>query len=131
MPGSLLVQLQNVHLDAATLSQSEAARFSVQDPPSTATLQAVGVTARYGPALAAFAIGLLVSAGYLYVTYRADHTIQSSEDLVGLGVPVVGYIPELNSKREHPWYRRIGRRRPNFAREIAASLITPPEGRPS
>lgn len=69
-----------------------------------------------------FVLGLALAVSYLYIAYRADHTIRAAEDLVGAGVPLLGYVPEISSKHGKPWYRQLWRGERGYARRLAASL---------
>lgn len=130
----LLNSIQQAYLTAASSAQGQQARFAVQDAPVLAAAP-VGQTLkdRLGFPVAGLVMGLLISAAAVYLTFRTDHAIRSSEDLAGLGVPLLGYVPDLNASREYPRYRRIFRairRRPgdrNFARRLAAGIATTSE----
>jgi hypothetical protein len=89
----------------------DAARLPEQPIP-------LGITDRFGYAALALGLAVAVSAAYLYVTYRTDHTLRSSEDFQGLPVPLLGYLPSV----QPPWYQRLRPRRSNFARRLAAAM---------
>ena len=82
---------------------------------------------RYGYPMAGMLFGALISAAYLYLMFRTDHTIRSSQDLQGIGVPVLGFVPWLEPQQQGPQQsnrfgfvkRRVER---DFARNVAASL---------
>ena len=65
---------------------------------------------------------LVLAVSYLYIAYRADHTIRAAEDLAGAGVPLLGYVPEISSRHGKPWYRQLWRGERGYARRLAASL---------
>ena len=79
--------------------------------------------------LAGLLFGLLIASGYLYFSYRTDYTIRSSTDLDGLGVPLLGYVPVLQSMplwiRITPARWIVGWRRREFARRAATSISGP------
>lgn len=126
----LFLSLQDAQLKAASAPQSVKAVFSVIDTarlPDDPVPPAAAV--RFGYPAAGFMVGLLLSAVYLYIVYRTDHTIRSSQDLQGLGAPVLGFVPQLK-RQERGGARRLlrvlwfpGRRRQrDYARRVAASL---------
>ena len=129
----LLSSLQDAQRQAASAPQSLEASFSVQDSANLPTApEKVSLTKRVGYPAAGLVLGILISAGYLYVTYRTDHAIRSSEDLQDLSVPLLGYIPDLPARhpsgfaRFAPWrWLPFGRRR-DYARAVAASISTVP-----
>ncbi|MCK9520440.1 MAG: hypothetical protein M0R74_15665 [Dehalococcoidia bacterium] len=89
-------QLQGTELRLAAGSTGQAAAFSVQDPPSRprAPLKQ-SMTKRFGLPLAGAMFGGLIAGAFLLVRYRSDHTIVSIEDLAGVEVPTLGFVPEL------------------------------------
>jgi hypothetical protein len=118
--------VQSWYLSAASASQGQAARFDVQDQPSAETDPLpVAFTRRIGYPIASLGLGGMLALGYLYTTFRTDHSIRSSEDLEGLGVPILGYVPQVTSRQHAPWFRRLWRAERDFARRLAASLATP------
>jgi len=121
----LILQAQEAHLQAASAQEAQAARFSVQDVPALPTSpETLSRTIEFGLPLAALLVGLLISGTYLYVTFHTDHSVRTREDIAALGVPMLGYIPVVNSKQNQPWYRKLGRRERNFSRRLAASMST-------
>ncbi len=128
----LVNSLQDAQRKAAAAPQSLAATFSVQDPASVALLVPTSKTKQFGYPLGALLFGLGVSAAYLYGLYRTDHAIRSSDDLLGLPVPLLGYIPDLSPShgrfptRFNPvsWFMNYRRR--DFARAVAASIARAP-----
>ena len=118
----LELSLQDWHLNAASAAQGHQSRFNVQDLPLHGLPIPVSRTKRFILPLAALVFGGVVSGGFLYVTVRADHTIRSSEDLEGLGVPLIGYVPEVTAGQNQPWYKLLRRRERHFARRLATSL---------
>lgn len=121
----LELQSQEAHLLAASAQQAQAARFSVQDTPSLAAEpEALSRTIEFGLPLAALLVGMLISGTYLYVTFHTDHSVRTREDITALGVPMLGYVPAVNSKQNQRWYRKFGRKERNFSRRLAASMST-------
>lgn len=119
--------LRDIEGRLASAPQVFAAAFLVQDE-AQAPESPLPVTAtdRFGPPFAALLLGVAISAAYLYALYRMDHTVRSAEDVVELGVPFLGSVPEL-----HPatglsatfplnWVARFRRR--DFARHAASSI---------
>ena len=92
----LLSSLQNAQRAAASAPQGLQAAFSVQDSPNQplAPLH-VSIAKRLGYPLVAFVVGVLLSAGIVYVRFRTDHSIRSQEDLRGLSVPLLAVVPDL------------------------------------
>jgi mannose/fructose-specific phosphotransferase system component IIA len=119
--------LQSVQLREASAPQSQQASFQVQDaarkPESPLP---ISITKRLGVPFAGFLFGLLIGGSYLYFAYRTDHTIRSSTDLDGIGVPLLGYVPVLQSMplwiRLTPARWIVGWRRRDFARRAATSI---------
>src|SRR5699024_11647655 len=64
----------------------------------------IAATRRFGFPIAGLILGVFISATYLYTLYRTDHTVLSSEDLVGLNLPLLGRVPELHSTS---WLNRV------------------------
>ena len=116
--------LERWHLTAASADQGQAARFSLQDPPSLPTAPVpVGTVTRYGYPIAALGLGVFIAVAFIYIAYRADHAVRSTEDLEAINVRVLGRVPDLDSKRHQPWYRAVGRRSTrDFTRRLAAAL---------
>jgi len=129
----LVTALQDAQLRAASAPQSLQASFSVQDPANLPkTPEPVSVTKKYGYPVAAFIFGVLIAGAYVYTTYRTDHAIRSSEDLVGLTVPLLGVIPDLpplhtrGFGRFAPWVWIPTAGRREYARAVAASISNVP-----
>ncbi|MGH2634329.1 MAG: hypothetical protein ACRDG3_13040 [Tepidiformaceae bacterium] len=129
----LTTALQDAQLRAASAPQSLEASFSVQDPANLPhTPEPVSMTKRFGYPIAALLFGILIAAAYVYVTYRTDHAIRSSEDLLGLAVPLLGVIPDLpplhtrGFGRFAPWVWIPTAGRREYARAVAASISTVP-----
>lgn len=116
--------LQSSLRDAATNELGQEARFTLQDVPQLpgAPLPQ-SLTKRFGYPMAGVLLGALLSASYLYISYRTDHTVRSTEDLRGTGVPVLGYVPNVSPYDNWPLYRRLQGRQRDFARRVAASII--------
>lgn len=119
------LQSQEAHLQAASAQEAQAARFNVQDNPSLPVApETLSSTIEFGLPLAALLVGLLISGTYLYVTFHTDHSVRTREDITALGVPMLGYIPAVNSKQNQRWFRKVGRKERNFSRRLAASMST-------
>ena len=113
-------QSQKASFEAASSSQNLAARFNIVDAPSLPALRLGPTTAERGAyALAAGLLGGFVALAYLYLVFRTDHTIRSSEDLQGLPVPLLGYLPNVST----PWYRRRRGQPEVSARRLAAAIV--------
>ena len=120
----LQLSVQDVTLEAATSSLGQEASFLVQDLPRVPQTPLPGSTVEtFGYPLVALAFGAMISASYLYVRFRMDHTVRASEDLLGVAAPLLGIVPDVSSKDHQPWYRRLRRRERNFARRVASSII--------
>ena len=129
----LVTSLQDAQLKAASAPQSLQASFSVQDPANLPkTPEPVSLTKRFGYPIAAVIFGILIAVAYVYITYRTDHAIRSSEDLLGLSVPLLGVIPDLpplHSRglgRLAPWVWIPSKARREYARAVAASISAVP-----
>lgn len=126
----LLSLLQEAQRTAASAPQSLEAIFSVQDPANLPTKpEPVSASKRYGYPAAGLLFGLLIATTYVYVTYRTDHTIRGMDDLAYVGVPVLGFVPEIQAARPGRrtvllaplgWVRH--RRDRDYARRVAASI---------
>jgi uncharacterized protein involved in exopolysaccharide biosynthesis len=121
--------LQTAQLGAASAPNSQAALFNVMDQPKLPDSSVkTALTKRIGYPFAGLVLGLIISAAYVYASYRADHTLRSSQDLVGLQLPGLGFVPELTAPGRGPmgvvpnWTHFRGRR--DFARRVAASIST-------
>lgn len=130
----LLSSLQDAQRAAASAPQGLESSFSVQDSPSMpASAVHVSLTKRIGYPLAALLLGVLISASFVYLRYRLDHSIRSAEDLQDLAVPLLGIVPNLRPSPSRlsraltlGWLAR--RDRPGLARSIAASIAREPMG---
>lgn len=120
--------LQSAQLAAASAPEAFQATFAVQDPASPPREIVTSATKRFGYPLIALLFGIGISATYLYVVYRTDYSIRTSEDLIELPVPLLGYVPQL--PRHNPVgmmrFRALnwipfGRNR-DFARTVAVSM---------
>jgi hypothetical protein len=125
----LLDSLQGAQLGAVGGSQTLEALFHVLDQPKLPDSPVgTAMTKRLEYPLAGLLFGLLISATYVYASYRADHTLRSSQDLAGLDLPVLGLVPQLRAPRRGPmgvipgWAYSPGSR--DFARRVAASIST-------
>ncbi len=124
----LLQALQNAQRSAAAAPQALEATFSVQDPPSAPLVFSDSRMKQIGYPFIALLFGMGISATYLYVVFRTDYSIRTSEDLIDLPVPLLGYVPQLPRRNPVGWMRfgalrwwPIGRSR-DFARTVAASM---------
>jgi capsular polysaccharide biosynthesis protein len=123
----LQTSLQEVQLRQASAPQTQEAAFSVQDSASEpAAALPVGATRRFGLPFAGLLFGLLIGATYIYLSYRADHTIRSASDLEPMSVRLLGSVPDLHAAP--PWLRLtpvgwvMDWRQRDFARKTAASI---------
>lgn len=123
---SLQQSLQDVQLKRVAAPQNQEASFAVLDEPKLPEAPVpTSMTKRFGYPLAGLLFGLFISSSYLYVVYRTDHSVLSSEDLAGLNVSLLGRVPDLNRSRVRwlpnlplvPW----GRHR-DFARHTASAI---------
>lgn len=126
---NLHTALQEVQLKAKSAPQSQEAIFSVQDAPSFPDAPAsASLMSKVGYPFAGMVFGLLIAASYLYLTYRADQTIRAHSDLEGLGVPLLGYVPELRKGpgaglwQYTPFAWLLRQRSRSYARRVAASI---------
>lgn len=128
----------DAELSVKSAETSQAATFQVQDAPRLATEpQASSMTKRFALPIAGMLFGAFISAAYLYMVYRLDQTIRTSEDLVDAGVPLLGYVPEIQKGAGAGlWqYTPLGwlmkQRQRGYARKVAASIASIPvhEGR--
>ena len=130
MVEGLRQSLQDAYLLSATSDLGQEARFSVQDFPSLPAAPILqSKTEEYGLPAAAMLMGALISASYLYITYRMDHTIRSSEDLAGIGVPVLSHVPQVSPYDNWPLHLRLKRRQRDFARRLAVAIALGPLNR--
>jgi hypothetical protein len=82
-----------------------------------------GLRTRLTPLAMAFAAAGVAVGALLYVSYATDHTVRSSEDITELGVPVLAFMPDFDSRETRPWVmRRLVKRDRAFARRVAADL---------
>ena len=131
----LAQSLQDAELQFAAggASAAPSLSFVVQDVPNLpAAPLAIPASKRLGyPAAGAF-LGLLIGLATIYFSYRADHTIRSRDDLVGLGVPVLGYVPRISPRearllRGYTPLRWVAPLRRDYARKVAASISPLPD----
>lgn len=133
---SLTQKLQGSLQDArasAAAGGLQSVFVSVQDAPSyPLSPDAVSLSKRLAMPVAGAVAGLAIAAAYLYLAYRADHTIRSREDLAGLPVRVLGLVPELalaqTAAGRFAFVERLRPRNRNFARRVAVSLPPSPGG---
>jgi uncharacterized protein involved in exopolysaccharide biosynthesis len=129
---SLTDSLQAAQLSEVTVETSTDAVFSVQDQAALAPEPlGIPIVKRVGYPFAGLVFGMLISASFVYLVYRSDHSIRSAQDLEGLAVPLLTYVPEISSapsfaRALNPvgWVARIRRR--NYARNVAASISVQP-----
>ena len=128
----LNTSLQTAQRSNLTANQGVEAAYTVQDQPKVPLAPlSVSTTKRFGYPAAGLVFGLILAACYLYLVFRSDHSIRSSEDLAGLPVALLAYVPELSSSRGFArkinpvrWLTRG--RRADYARALAASISTVP-----
>lgn len=126
--------LQDAQLQAAAGSATARdTTFEVQDQPRVPSA-ALGVPAskRLGYPVAGLFLGVVIAVVYLYLAYRADHSIRSKDDLAGLGLPVLGYVPNLRPREArllggYTPFRWIAPLRKDYGRKVAASISPIPE----
>ncbi len=119
----VLQAMGQLDVDSASAQQQLAAAFAVADEPLVPTEPLrPSLMHRLGYPLAAAVGGMLLAAAYIYLKYQSDHTIRSSEDLVPLGVPLLGYVPHVNVRQHQRLHRRLRWPRKGFARGLAASI---------
>lgn len=125
-------------LSVKSAEGAQGAVFTVQDPPRLATdANPVSIVKKLGLPLAAMGFGAFLAVGYLYVVFRLDQTIRTSEDLEGMGVPLLGYVPEIQKGpgagawQYTPFGWLMKQRQRGYARKVAASIASIPvqEGR--
>jgi hypothetical protein len=128
----VLQSQKDAQLAAASITATGETAFTVQDQPALpAGPLGVSMTKRAAYPAAGLALGLTISAAWLYVSFRADRTIRSAEDIESLDVAVLGAIPDLSTSemaRRFAPLRWATFFRRNYARKVAAS-ITPDRGR--
>lgn len=96
----LNASLQDAQLAAVAEPTSQLATFNVQDAPLTPDMPIpTSIAARAIYPAAGLFLGLFISAAFLYLSYRTDYSVRSREDLAGLPVPLLGYVPELKHRR--------------------------------
>lgn len=129
----LRTKLFESELDAQTAIGAQSAVFKVQDVPQLATEpDAVSVTKKLGLPVAAFLFGTFLSAAFLYVVYRLDQTIRTSDDIESLKVPLLGYVPEIQKGpgagawQYTPFGWFMQQRQKGYARKVAASIASIP-----
>ncbi len=116
--------LELAQLDATTANEGQKGRYSLVDAPVVPALAVKqGLKSRAMSLVLALggAVGLV--AGLLYLSFVTDHTVRSSEDIATAGVPVLAFLPELDSRQHGLWVLRpLLRRDQAFARKLAANL---------
>lgn len=119
--------LQSAELDAVSAEQGAAARYAIQDTPSRPRTAAGGsLTKTLGLPLAAAMLALGLGVAWVYISAQADHTIRSTADLEEIGLPVIGFVPEVRRKnRLMAWLTLRFRRDRHFVRGLAGSIPNP------
>jgi capsular polysaccharide biosynthesis protein len=128
---SLQLALQEVKLNQASAPSSQDASFSVQDAASLPEAPLpTSSTTRFGLPFAGLLFGIMISAAYVYFTYRTDHTIRSAADVGDLDVPLLGSVPDLRTGglmgHVVPIRWALSFRHRDFARRTAASISARP-----
>lgn len=72
--------------------------------------------------LMAFALGLVVPGGLLFLRDTMNHTVRGRKDLDSLDVPLVGEVPDI-SIRKHWWSRRSPVKREVVVKADSRDLI--------
>lgn len=124
----LSAALREAERVAVAAPNSQLAAFNVEDPPRLPREpEPVPLTKRALYPAAGLMLGLFLSTAYLYFSYRTDHSIRSREDLAGLPVPLLGYVPELKPARRRPLGRFLRKERPVATRhhpEVTARITS-------
>jgi capsular polysaccharide biosynthesis protein len=127
----LNTSLQDVQLKAQSAPQSLEAVFNVQDAPTFPQLpEPASMTKKVGYPFAGLLLGALISASYLYLVFRMDQTIRTDEDLAGLELPLLGYVPEIQKGpgaglwQYTPFAFLMRHRARGYARRVAASIAS-------
>lgn len=130
---ALAGSLQDVELKAESAPQTQEALFKVQDAPKLPVAPLPeSITTKVGYPLAGAILGAFISAAYVYILYRMDQTIRTTSDLSGLGVPLLGYVPEIRKGpgaglwRYTPFAWLMRARARHYARRVAASIANLP-----
>jgi len=117
---------QDAQLTAASINAAAQGIFIVHDLPVVpAAPLGVSLLMRAAYPAAGLVLGFLLSAGFIWLSYKTDRSIRSAEDLDDLGVSVLGSVPELTpadiARRFTP-LRWAGFLRRDYARKVAASI---------
>lgn len=123
----LQARLQTVEFRRVSAPQSQEVSFVVQDEASSPDGPLpTSITSRAAMPAAGVFLGLLISVTYVYVLYRTDHSLVSSEDVAAMGAPVLAEIPNLQPIPQlagfPPLDWLIARRYRNFARRTASFI---------
>ncbi len=126
----LQTALQDAELDAVSAEQGTAARYAIQDTPSLPrSAEGGSLTTTLGLPLAAAMLALGLGVAWIYISAQADHTIRSTADLEDIGLPVIGFVPEIRRKnRVMAWLTLRFRRDRHFVRGLAGSIPNPNDG---
>ena len=130
---SLVTQLQQqlelAQLDAETALEGQKVRYALLDAPALPTTpDRLGLRKQAMPLAYALGAAGALAAGLWYVSLATDHSVRSSEDLNDLGVPVLAFLPEFDSRSFRPWgLRQLLRRDVTYARRMAADLRPQPQ----
>lgn len=121
---TLQESLQVAQLDAATTTDSQQGKFALIDAPAVPVEPvARGLKETLLPTAGALVAALMLGASLVYASFVTDHAIRSSADITSLGVPVLAFLPEFDSRLAQPWVlRRLVRRDRGYARRLAADL---------
>lgn len=93
--------LQQAHLDVASAPQGLLASFNVQDEPELPLAPvAESLMARLAYPVMGLVFGIAIAGGYLFLVFRTDHTIRSSEDVEAAGTRLLAYVPALKPANE-------------------------------
>lgn len=122
-------QLELAQLDAETALEGQKVRYALLDAPALPnTPDRLGLRKQAMPLAYALGAAGAMAAGLWYVSMATDHSVRSSEDLNDLGVPVLAFLPEFDSRSLRPWgLRQLLRRDVTYARRMAADLRPQPQ----
>jgi hypothetical protein len=128
----LLESQQDAQLSAASISASAENIFIVHDLPGVpAAPLGVPLMTRAAYPAAGLVLGVLMSAAFIWLSYKTDRSVRTAEDLEELDVAVLGAVPDLKpgdvARRFTP-LRWAGFLRRDYARRVAASISQPARG---
>lgn len=130
----LVSSLGEAQRSAAAAPQALRATFSVQDPASEPRVIVESRFKKLMLPIVALILGAAISVTYVYIAWRTDHSIRTSQDLVDLPTPLLGFVPQLRrgsrggvlSLPPLRWLPLPGGR--DYARNVAASISSPSTG---